>query len=118
MVFEFRRIVKKYPVNSRVTVRVSDDDGAGKKVITVSGYLYSCGTWYIQTLEDGLYHLSRLEMLEISVSTPVTIPALLEQMAEEICDRYCRYPDQYAVEEELHMEKCVKCALKRVLKEI
>lgn len=114
MVFEFRRIVKKYPVNSRVTVRVSDDDGAGKKVITVSGYLYSC----IQTLEDGLYHLSRLETLEIPVSTPITIPALLEQMAEEICDRYCRYPDQYAVEEELHMEQCVKCALKRVLKEI
>lgn len=58
------------------------------------------------------------------VSNP-TIRGQLEQIASEICDRYCKWPDQYfqtnenedISTEKLVEEKCIMCPLVQFLSE-
>lgn len=42
-----------------------------------------------------------------------TIPQLLEDIASEICDHYCKYPEQYQgdKQDDLFNEHCDNCPL-------
>ena len=42
-----------------------------------------------------------------------TITGMLEEIAAEICDDYCKYPNEVASQEELN-KICAKCPLERI----
>lgn len=39
---------------------------------------------------------------------------ILEEVAAEICDKYCKYPEKYADYEDMLDEQCDKCPLGRL----
>ena len=46
-----------------------------------------------------------------------TIPQILESVAEEICQKYCKWPDQWDEEEKGELSEsdiCANCALNRL----
>ena len=43
-----------------------------------------------------------------------TIPQILDEIASEICDKYCRFPYEISDEEEL-MKKCENCPIGRLI---
>lgn len=45
---------------------------------------------------------------------PQTIAQIVEVVCEEICDHYCKWPDQYKDEDALIEEKCNDCPLNRL----
>ena len=114
MVFEFSKLITKYPIGRKVTVQ---SDGHTDRV-TVAGYRFADRGWYIDTEERGIILLSRLEQMELTKVLPVmegTVGKLLEEIRENICSRYCKYPDCFEDEEELHVAQCDSCPLKRML---
>lgn len=40
-----------------------------------------------------------------------TIPQIIEEVKEAICDEYCKYVEQYDDQDNLMNEKCQKCHL-------
>lgn len=42
-----------------------------------------------------------------------TITRMLEEVAAEICDEYCKYPNELASQEELE-KICEKCPLEKI----
>lgn len=64
-------------------------------------------------------------MKVITVETKQTIRQQLEAIAGEICDHYCKFPDQYDVQgmtedeftEKLVKERCAMCPLVQFLSE-
>lgn len=48
----------------------------------------------------------------------MTIPRLLEMIACEFCDKYCKYPEQWDEEKEgcelCESEACAKCPINRL----
>ena len=42
------------------------------------------------------------------------IADIIEQVKENICDNYCKYPDQYESNETMIEEQCEKCPLCRL----
>ena len=42
-----------------------------------------------------------------------TITRMLEEIAAEICDEYCKYPNELASQEELN-KICKKCPLEKI----
>lgn len=75
MVFDFSKLIRKYPIGRSVTILV---DGHPEKV-TICGYKFSDVTWYVDTKESGIFLLSRLEMLEMKPEGPVELKELREQ---------------------------------------
>ncbi len=113
MVFEFARILRKYPIGKPVRLKGYCD----AEVVHVTGYQFSDGAWYIDA--DGrTFLLSRLEALELKESKPITISGIVQNLKEEICIRYCRYYGCYEDEEELLDQKCHGCPLYQVSKNI
>lgn len=43
-----------------------------------------------------------------------TVMHILNKIAEEICDHYCKYADRYFEEEEELVEYCWKCPLNKL----
>ena len=41
----------------------------------------------------------------------ITIPQLLDKIAGEMCDKYCKFPDQEKDEDELFKKHCDKCPM-------
>ena len=39
---------------------------------------------------------------------------ILEEVSNEMCDGYCKYPDQYDNDYMLHEERCSKCPLNKL----
>ena len=44
----------------------------------------------------------------------VTVTALLEEIANDFCDNYCKYPSEYADEDRLMEEHCERCPIMRI----
>ncbi len=43
-----------------------------------------------------------------------TVTALLEEIANDFCDHYCKFPTQYDDEDELMEQRCEKCPLNKI----
>jgi hypothetical protein len=41
----------------------------------------------------------------------MTVPQLLDKIAGEMCDKYCKFPDQAKDEDELFKNHCDKCPM-------
>ena len=41
----------------------------------------------------------------------MTVPQLLDKIAGEVCDKYCKFPDQAKDEDELFKNHCDKCPM-------
>ena len=41
----------------------------------------------------------------------MTVPQLLDKISGEMCDKYCKFPDQAKDEDELFKNHCDKCPL-------
>lgn len=44
---------------------------------------------------------------------PKTIPEILEEVSNEICDHYCKYPNEITDQEEMQ-QKCINCPLQKL----
>ena len=47
-------------------------------------------------------------------STDKTIPQILEEVAEDMCDNYCKYPGEYKDSDDMWNEVCDKCPLNKL----
>jgi hypothetical protein len=47
----------------------------------------------------------------LDMSGEMTIPAQLEKITSEMCDKYCKFPDQAKDEDELFKNHCDKCPM-------
>ncbi len=110
MVFEFSKLVRDYPIGRAVAIKT---DGY-IDTVRVSGYQFENGTWYVDTEEGGIILLSRLEQMEVKPDKPASVREILSDVSKEICDNYCRFPECYEEEEELHEQKCGRCPLNRL----
>ena len=43
-----------------------------------------------------------------------TIPEIIEEIKEQICDKYCKYPGEYKDPDELIEKECENCPLCRL----
>ncbi len=41
----------------------------------------------------------------------MTVPQLLDKISGEMCDKYCKFPDQAKDEDELFKNHCDKCPM-------
>ena len=44
----------------------------------------------------------------------VTVTGLLEEIANDFCDNYCKYLSEYADEDKLIEEHCERCPIMRI----
>jgi hypothetical protein len=44
----------------------------------------------------------------------VTVTELLEEIANDFCDNYCKYPSEYTDMDKLVEERCEKCPLMKI----
>lgn len=57
---------------------------------------------------DCINYKKRLEK-ENAELKEMTVPQLLDKISGEICDKYCKFPDQAKDEDELFKNHCDKC---------
>lgn len=43
-----------------------------------------------------------------------TIPQIIEDVKEQMCDHYCKYPEQYDNNDKMIEEQCTHCPLCRL----
>ena len=43
-----------------------------------------------------------------------TVTGLLQEIADDFCDNYCKFPNQYDDEEELMVRHCDQCPLNKI----
>lgn len=51
----------------------------------------------------------------MSDEKPKTVPDILDEIVEQMCDEYCRFPYEIEDEDRLYKEKCENCPLTRLL---
>ena len=44
----------------------------------------------------------------------VTVTGLLQEIADDFCDNYCKYPDRYTDEDKMMEEHCDQCPLNKI----
>ena len=44
----------------------------------------------------------------------VTVSALLEEIVNDFCDNYCKYPSEYTDEDKMMEERCGQCPLNKI----
>lgn len=44
----------------------------------------------------------------------VTVTGLLEEIANDFCDNYCKYPSEYTDEDKLMKEHCERCPIMKI----
>lgn len=114
MVFEFARMIRKYPIGDPVTVLL---DGKPER-IHINGYRFQNATWDVDTDEEGIFLLSRLEILEVKQDRPASIRDILLNLKNEVCTKYCRFFWCYEEEEDLLEQRCHKCPIHKIIEEI
>lgn len=71
------------------------------------------GTAYVNGFHAGYAAAKgRRPILHTSSDTVVSV---IQSAAEEMCDRYCKFPEQYDDEEALIKERCEFCPLTRLM---
>lgn len=61
-------------------------------------------------LMDCIGYAKKLEK-ENAELKEMTVPQLLDKIAGEMCDKYCKFPDQAKDEDELFKNHCDKCPM-------
>ena len=61
-------------------------------------------------LMDCITNAKRLEK-ENAELKEMTVPQLLDKISGEMCDKYCKFPDQAKDEDELFKNHCDKCPM-------
>ena len=61
-------------------------------------------------LMDCIGYAKKLEK-ENAELKEMTVPQLLDKIAGEMCDKYCKFPDQAKDEDELFKKHCDKCPM-------
>ena len=59
---------------------------------------------------DCIGYAKRLEK-ENAELKEMTVPRLLDKISGEMCDKYCKFPDQAKDEDELFKNHCDKCPM-------
>ena len=45
---------------------------------------------------------------------PMSVTQIIEEVKSDICDKYCKYPEQYDDDDEMLRDVCENCALGRL----
>lgn len=101
------KVLHTYPIGRRLSVL--QEDGCLRNHI-VQRYLLEEDACYIEMADGTRYHYEQLSKMEVKDAETEKITDTLRQIGAEICDHYCKYPQNCTSDEELE-DHCCECPI-------